>query len=188
MNKKKITSDQDQELVKQIIGRNERALHKLYKQYRPQIFGFVYRRIPHRHIAEEITQDIFIQFLDGLRDFRHQCSVKTFLFTIARNKSIDYMRKKKIKKVFFSHLPSFVVEGLSHIVMDDELERKDLQHKMEKTMRELPHDYRLILRLKYIEEKSVQEISKKLVKTFKSTESLLYRARKAFIELYNTKL
>jgi len=54
-------------------------------------------------------------------------------------------------------------------------------------MHELPHDYRLILRLKYIEEHSVQEISKQLAKTFKSTESLLYRARKAFIECYNTK-
>ena len=182
-----ITSDHDQEMVKRIINRDERALHILYKQYHPQIFGFVYKRIPHKPIAEEITQDIFIQFLEGLRDFRFQCSIKTFLFAIARNKAIDYMRKKKMKQVLFSHLPSFVVEGLSHIVMDDELERKDLQHKFEVTMHELPHDYRLILRLKYIEEHSVQEISKQLAKTFKSTESLLYRARKAFIECYNTK-
>jgi len=184
---KKIASEQDQQIVARIINRDERALHMLYKQYQPQIFGFVFKRIPHKHIAEEITQDIFIQFLEGLRDFRFQCSIKTFLFAIARNKAIDYMRKKKVKQVMFSHMPAFVVEGLAHIVMDDELERKELQKKLEMTMRELPHDYRLILRLKYIEEYSVREIAKKLTKTFKSTESLLYRARKAFIACYITK-
>ncbi|MDP4011826.1 MAG: RNA polymerase sigma factor [Candidatus Roizmanbacteria bacterium] len=179
-----ITSEIDQEIVKRIINRDERALHMLYKKFRPQIFGYIYRRIPQKHIAEEITQDIFIHFLEGLRDFRFQCSIKTFLFAIARNKSIDYMRKKKIKQILFSRLPTFVVEGLTQFVMDDELERKELEQKLATTMQALPHDYRLILRLKYMEDKSVKEISKKLLKTFKSTESLLYRARKAFIDLY----
>lgn len=177
----------EKDIIQSIINQDERSLHILYQKYHPQIFGFIFKKIPQKHIAEEITQDIFIQFLEGLRDFRFECSIKTFLYAIARNKTIDYMRKKRIKQVLFSHLPSFVVEGLSCVVMNDELERKELQEKLEVTMNELPHDYRLILRLKYIENKSVQEISKKLVKTFKSTESLLYRARKAFIKLYNNK-
>ena len=176
----------DTEMVKQIINRDELALHRFYKQYHGQIFGFVYKRIQKKHIAEEITQDIFIQFLEGLRDFRFESSVKTFLFAIARNKTIDYMRKKKLKQILFSHLPPFVVEGFSHFVVEDELDRKELRKTLENTMDSLPHDYRLILRLKYIEEKSVQEIAQKLVRTFKSTESLLYRARKAFIDLYRS--
>src|SRR3989339_1907510 len=178
------TTNEDKELIERIIRKDERAVHNFYKQYRSQIFGFVYKRIPKKYIAEEITQDIFIQLLEGLRDFRHQCSIKTFIYTIARNKTIDYMRKKKIKRILFSHLPSFVVEGLSQIVMDDELEQKELQQKLEQTMNKLPHDYRLILRLKYMEEQSVKEIARRLVKTFKSTESLLYRARITFIHLY----
>lgn len=180
-------NDQERELISRIIKQDERALYSFYNKYHSQIFGFVFKRIPQKHIAEELTQDIFIEFLESLRDFRYQCSMKTFIYTIARNKAIDYMRKKRIKKILFSHLPSFVVEGLSHIVAYDEIERKELQQKLENTLNDLPHDYRLILRLKYIEEKSVQEIAKMLLKTFKATESLLYRARQTFIQLYGQK-
>ncbi|MCB0753430.1 MAG: RNA polymerase sigma factor, partial [Ignavibacteriae bacterium] len=111
---------------------------------------------------------------------------KTFLFTIARNKSIDYIRKKKIKRILFSALPSFVVEGLASVVMEDELEKKEVQQKIESTLQKLPHEYQIILRLKYMENKSVDHIAETLVKTFKSTESLLFRARKAFIKVYLT--
>ena len=78
----KKNTNNDAEIVKQIIHRDELALHKFYKQYYGQIFGFVFKRIQKKHIAEEITQDIFIQFLEGLRDFRFESSIKTFLFAI----------------------------------------------------------------------------------------------------------
>ena len=178
---------EDRKLVEQIISRNEKALHKLYGKYNKQIIRFIYKRIPNRPVAEEIAQDIFIELLESLRSFRHQCSLKTFIFTIARNKIIDHIRRKKIKKILFSHLPDFVVDGLSHVSLDDELEKKHMQDKLEKTFKALPHDYALILRLKYIEEKSVKEIASKLIRSFKSTESLLYRARREFIEIYSDK-
>ena len=52
------TANEDKELIERIIRKDERAVHNFYKQYRSQIFGFVYKRIPKKHIAEEITQDI----------------------------------------------------------------------------------------------------------------------------------
>lgn len=179
---------EDRKIVQDIVRKNEKALHKLYYKYNLQIIRFVYKRIPNRAVAEEITQDVFIELMESLRSFRHQCSLKTFIFTIARNKIIDHIRKRKLKRILFSHLPEFVVEGLSHVTLEDDLEKKDLQEKMQRTFNELPHDYALILRLKYIEEKSVKEIAKRLIRSFKSTESLLYRARKAFIQIYSTKV
>ncbi|PIZ64997.1 hypothetical protein COY14_03285 [Candidatus Roizmanbacteria bacterium CG_4_10_14_0_2_um_filter_36_9] len=172
-------------LVSGILNRNERALNTLYKTYRRMIFQYVSKRITHAHIAEEITQDIFIQLLESLRDFRFESSLKTYIYSITRNKTIDYMRKKKIKRIVFSHLPSFLVEGLMSVLMEDGLEKEDLQNKLEKTFSEIPDDYELILRLKYIEEESVQTIAKKMLRSFKSTESLLYRARKSFIRAYS---
>lgn len=181
---KKTSYPEDRLVIERIINKDERALHEFYHTYKSQLFGFIFRRIPQKHIAEEITQDVFLDFLEGLRDFRFQSSLKTYLFTIARNKTIDFIRKKKLKLIFFSHLPSFMVDGLAHFVMDDIVEQKELRREIERTMRRLPRDYQLILRLKYYEERSVQEISVRLAKSFKSTESLLYRARKAFIESY----
>ncbi len=175
----------DSILIKKLIARDEQALFILYKTYHKPVFNFINKKLNNKQVAEELTQDIFLQVIESLRDFRYQCSLKTFLYTIARNKVIDYMRKKKIKRILFSALPSFVIEGLSSVVMDDEIEKKELERKIETTFEKLPHEYQIILRLKYMENRSVQHISEQLVKTFKSTESLLFRARKAFIKTYS---
>lgn len=180
------TREQDAQLVERIMNKDQKALHMLFELYHKQLYAFIYRQLHDQHLAEELVQDIFIDFLDGLRDFRFQSSIKTFLFTIARNKTIDIIRKKKIKKIMFSALPSYIVEGLSQVVMDDELEKKELEEKMQKAFSELPHDYEVILRLKYIEDAPVKSISEQLSLTFKATESLLFRARKAFVKIFNT--
>lgn len=176
----------DHELVQKLIDGEEKALYELYSLYQKPLSNFIYKRTGDTTLTEEILQDVFIHALESLRDFRFQCSVKTFMYTIARNKVIDFIRKKKIKKVLLSTLPTYIVEGLTKVDFNEEMEKKELQEKLEQTFSELPHEYQVILRLKYIENQSVQYIAEYLFKTFKSTESLLYRARKAFIKTYST--
>ena len=178
--------DIDYSLIDKIVDHNERGLYELFKKYHSPVYNFVYKQLKDRAVADELTQDIFMSLIESLRDFRYQCSLKTFIFTIARNKIIDHFRKKKIKRILFSALPQFVVEGLASVMMDDDLEKKQLQQTIEQTFHKLPRDYQLILRLKYIEDRSVRYIARRLVRTFKSTESLLFRARKAFKQIYKS--
>jgi|SRR3989344_6478317 len=181
-----MTKIQEHELVQNIIAKDERSLHKLYHSYHAMVHGYVTKRISQQAIAEEVTQDVFISVLERLRDFRFQCSIKTFIYTIARNKVVDYYRKKKIKHILFSRLPAFVVESLSPLFMEDEIEKQELQQKLVNTFAKLPHDYELVLRLKYIEEQSVKDIATRLTKTCKSTESLIFRARQAFMQAFSS--
>jgi len=182
-----MTKDQEEhELVKKIIVKDHRALHTLYHSYHAMVHGYVTKRISQQTIAEEITQDVFISVLERMRDFRFQCSIKTFIYTIARNKVVDYYRKKKIKNILFSRLPAFVVERLSPVFMEKEIEKRELEQKLTNTFAKLPHDYELVLRLKYIEEQSVKDIAIRLAKTCKSTESMLYRARHAFMQIFSS--
>lgn len=178
----------EKELVEKIINKEEKAFFYFYKKTQPLVINYVRKKISHPQTAEEITQDIFIAFLEGLRDFHFRCSLKTFLFTIARNKIVDYYRKNKIKKILFSHLPKFVVEEISAVFIEQDLERREIERKIKKIFSFLPKEYRRILRLKYIEEKKVKQIAKILQISFKATESLLFRARKAFIKLYQSNL
>ncbi|OGK12913.1 hypothetical protein A3A93_01775 [Candidatus Roizmanbacteria bacterium RIFCSPLOWO2_01_FULL_38_12] len=178
--------DIDYPLITKIVNRNERGLYQLFQKYHSPVYNFVYKQLKDKAIADELTQDIFLSVIESLRDFRYQCSLKTFIFTIARNKIIDHFRKKKIKRILFSALPQFVVEGLNSVMIDDELEKKQIQQNIEDTFHKLPRDYQLILRLKYIEDRSVRSIAKRLVRTFKSTESLLFRARSAFKQIYDS--
>ena len=79
-----------------------------------------------------------------------------------------------------------MVENMASVFIDDQIEQKELAQKIEKVINLLPNDYHLILRLKYIDGRRVQEIARRLALTFKATESLLYRARQAFIKTYST--
>jgi len=110
------------------------------------------------------------------------------LFSIARHKIVDQIRKKKIKNILFSKLPSYIVESLKVVFIDEEIDKKELRKKIFKILESLPNDYQVILRLKYIEGINVSEIAEKLKMKFKATESLLFRARKSFTKVFNKEL
>jgi RNA polymerase sigma-70 factor, ECF subfamily len=176
----------DQEIVDGIIKRDEETLLRFYQKYKLPISHFVYRQLHDQSLAEEITQDVFMDFIERIRDFQYQSTLKTYLYSIARNKVVDVIRKKKIKKILFSSLPSFVVEGLKTVLIDEDIEKRELARKIKNVFQRLPNDYRLVLRLKYIEEEKVKAIAKKLSLRFKATESLIFRARKAFIKVFTS--
>ena len=181
-------NQEEKELLEKIIKKDEKALLHVYKKYQPSIFNFVKSQINNYQTAEELTQDIFIDFIEALRNFRFQSSLKTFLFSIARHKIVDQIRKRKIKNILFSKLPSYILESLKVVFIDEEIDKKELREKIIKILGFLPNDYRVILRLKYIEGIKVSEIAEKLKMNFKATESLLFRARKSFIEVFNKEL
>src|SRR3989344_4066316 len=176
----------EKQLIERLLEKDEKALRVVYKRYYSLLLRFITKQINDIHEAEELTQDIFLDFLESLRDFRFQSSLKTYLFSIARHKIIALIRKKKVKKILFSALPEYVVEGLVKIFIEDDLEKKEIEQKIKKTFSKLPHEYELILRLKYIEERPVKKIAEIMSMTFKATESLLFRARKTFVRIFNS--
>lgn len=181
-------NQEEKELLEEIIKKNEKALFYFYKKYQPSIFNYVKSQINNYQLAEELTQDIFLDFIEALRDFRFQSSLKTFLFSIARHKIVDQIRKKKIKSILFSRLPSYIVESLKVVFIDEDIDKKELREKILKIINSLPNDYRMIIRLKYIEGIKIKEIADRLKMNFKATESLLFRARKSFIKVFNNEL
>ncbi|OGK20144.1 hypothetical protein A3C23_01425 [Candidatus Roizmanbacteria bacterium RIFCSPHIGHO2_02_FULL_37_13b] len=177
--------NKEDELYSRIIRRDDVALYNFYKEHRQTLYHFILRQIKEKADAEEILQDAFLGFIESLRDFRGQSSMKTFLFSIAKNKIIDKLRRRKIKKILFSSLPKGFVESLSTILLDDEIDRRYITNKIDSIFNKLPNDYATVLRLKYKEGYKVQEIAQKVKLSFKATESLIFRARKAFVIAYN---
>lgn len=174
----------DLELVELLLHKNDTALAELVRRYEKKLHNFVFKKLRSHETAQEIVQDVFIELFDALRSYKRTASLKTYLFTIAQYKSIDFIRKQKIKRVMFSAIPPYILERLKTILIDDEIDKKELSQKIEKVFGVMPNDYGLIIRLKYMDGYRVKEIAKKLSLSSKATESLLYRARKAFITLY----
>jgi len=172
-------------LVNGILAGNERALHQFYSHFYPSLFTFITRKINNPQDAEEILQDTLFAVLDCLRDFAFKSSLFTFICSIANHKIIDFYRKKKIKKIVFSKFEDIepFLGGLfgPEQILDEQI----LKQNIKNTFRKLSPSYQLILKLKYIYGYSVEEIAQKLTITFKSAESQLFRARKAFILNFN---
>lgn len=180
----KLRDVSDLELVDLLLKKNDSALRELIHRYEKKLHNFVFKKLRSREVSQEIVQDVFIELFEALRAYKKTASLKTYLFTIAQYKAIDHIRKQKIKRVLFSAIPPYILERLKTILIDDELEKKELSQKIETTIQKLPNDYRLVIRLKYMEGYQVEHIAKEMSLSFKATESLLYRARKAFITLY----
>lgn len=172
-------------ILEKIRQGNERALLSLYKKYHLPLFQFINRQIREVGVAEELVQDVFLGCIDGIREGRKIESFSAYIFTIARYKTIDYIRRKKIKRVLLSALPDTVVNGAATLLFNEKVQNTEITDTVERIFKRLPHEYALIIRLKYIDGFPVKKIAAKLAVNFKAAESMLFRARAEFSKLYS---
>ena len=175
---------EDSVLIDKILHRDAGALHEFYRVYTPKLLLFISGKVENPHDAEEIFQDTLFAFLEALRDFQGDCKISTFLFSIGKHKIIDYYRRKKLRHLVFSQAP-FLEDLVSPILNpEEEFDAKVLRDKLKKAFSLILPRYKIVLQLKYLEDVSVSEIAGRFKWTLKKTESLLFRARKAFIKEY----
>lgn len=102
----------DEELIRAYLDGNEKAFEALTGRYIKPIYWFVFRYIQNVGDAEDITQDIFLSVWKNIKKFDTTKKFKTWLFTIAKNASVNWIKKKKA-------LP------FSDIIADNELQIED---------------------------------------------------------------
>lgn len=176
---------EEDKLVKEILQGSEASLTLFWRSYKDKVFFFIKKRIKEEKDTEEILQDTFLAGLDGLRDFNGNCSLYTYLCSIARHKIVDYYRKKKICQIVFSRLPELenLVSGI--LSPEEKLVRKELKQTIIKVFERIAPIEAKIIRLKYEKGFSIKEIAQTLCLTVKACESKLFRARLAFIKIFN---
>jgi RNA polymerase sigma-70 factor (ECF subfamily) len=175
---------EDTKLIPKILARDRVALLTFYRRFTPKLSRFIRTKIGNPADAEEILQDTLYAFLEAIRDFEGKSNVQTFLFSICQHKIIDFYRRKKIKHAVFSQMPQLSALISPLLSPEEELDVTLAKEKIHAVLWRIMPQYRRILVLKYIEGHSVEEIARKLTITFKSVESQLFRARKAFVELF----
>lgn len=176
----------DKKLVTQILQGQEKSLRFFYKTYKPRLLNFIKNKIANENDAEEILQDVLLASLDAMRDFSYRSSLFTFICSIANHKVIDFYRRKKIKDIVFSRITNLEPLISTLFGPEESLDEELLRQKIKETFKVLAPRYRQILHLKYIYGLSVMEIAQKLSISFKSAESQLFRARRAFVLAYTT--
>lgn len=175
----------EKEIVEGILSGQEKQLRRFIRHFERPLTTFIGKRVGHQADLEEILQDTMLATIEGLRDFSFRSSLFTFICSIANHKVIDYYRKKKIKNIVFSRIND--VEPLISTLLgpEDALDEEMLRQKIADTFRKIAPGSRKILKLKYVYGYSVIEIAGKLSISFKSAESQLFRARRAFAVAYS---
>lgn len=176
---------EDKQLISEYLSGDEESFTKIIDRYIDQINNFSYRLTGNRDEAEDITQDTFLKVWKNLNKYRLEENFKTWIFTIARNTAIDYLRKKK--NFVFS---DFENESGENSITDnlkdpaplpDELIQKATDKKvLEKILKEIPFSQKEVLLLYYNEDLTFDEIGKVLNKSINTVKS---QHRRALIKL-----
>ncbi|HSA83759.1 MAG TPA: sigma-70 family RNA polymerase sigma factor [Patescibacteria group bacterium] len=162
---------------------DEQAIISLYKTYAPHILRYLKNHLP-QEIAQEILNDVFMDAVDSYPMLRDKKNLKTWLYKIAHNKTVDYYRKKKIKSFLLSQIPYLDLIAAELQQPEFILEKNKIRDRIETTMKNISQKYRNILHMHYEEQIPIKQIALVLHLSPKATESLLYRARQQFIKLY----
>jgi len=178
--------DKEQESVTFLLEEckkgNRRAQYKLYKQYSKAMYNLAYRITNSREDAEDILQETFIECFRNLASFRFESTFGSWLKTILINKSINFMRKKKLTLVFSENLPDVEDENTDDDKIDYEIT------SVHKCIEMLPDGYRVVLALYLLEGYDHSEIARILGITESTSKSQYSRAKSKLRNLLKNKM
>ena len=170
--------DQDLSLYQAFLKGNAAALEQLVQRQSDNLIRFAYLYVKDSAAAEDIAEDSFVALLLKRPVFHENAQFKTFLYRIAHNKCIDYLRKQKNK------LPLQDVEAVLHTpCFETELAEKERNRLLYLALAELPEQYRDVLHLSYFESFSIPQMCHVLRKSTKQIYNLLSRAKTSLKKL-----
>ena len=175
----------DQQLVADYIAGDEKSLEILIKRYLKPIYNFICRYVGNEQEAEDITQEVFVKVWRSLKKFDQSKSFKTWIFSIAKNTSIDWLRKKKA--IPFSNFENGEGKNLLTEKLADPaplpnkiLERAGIAEILNIAINQLNPKYRMVLFLRYNDYFNFREIAEVLSEPLNTIKS---RHRRALILL-----
>lgn len=158
----------DEQLVVNYLKGDEESLEILVKRYLKPIFSFTYQYVGNSQEAEDITQDVFIKIWRNLKKFDRNRSFKTWIFAIAKNTSIDWLKKKKA--IPFSNFENEKGENLLINKLADFI-LPPKEPLLETAIEKLPPKYRKTLSLRYNDQFTFREIAQTLGESINTVKS-----------------
>ncbi len=174
----------DYKIVCRAIEGDERAYAELFKKYRDSVFFMVLKMVNNHTDAEDLMFEAFEKAFNRLNYYSPQFAFSTWLFKIASNNTIDFIRKKKALTVSldveFSHPDDW--SYINSIAAGIRTPEEDVICQQRATfMREkvalLKDRYRRLIELRYFDELSYEEIAKSLSIPLGTVKAQLFRAR-----------
>ena len=165
----------------------------LVKINQERVRNICFRYVNNVDDADDIAQEVFIQVFESLSHFREEAQISTWIYRIAVNKSLDFIRSKNRKKRFAQLTSLFkfgedekIIEIPSFVTPEKELESKERKEVLDWALNKLPKNQKTAIVLSKYEGFSNAEITKIMDLSLSAVEALIHRAKKnLYKELYN---
>ncbi|MCF8460108.1 MAG: sigma-70 family RNA polymerase sigma factor [Flavobacteriales bacterium] len=154
-----MTDDQDKDLLKRFRDPSSRnmAFRELVNRYQERLYWHVRRIVIDHDDADDVLQNTFIKAFKNLDRFREDSQLFTWLYRIATNEALTFLKKKR-KNIFVS-LDDVSYALSSQLESDTEVSGDAIQLKLQQAILTLPTKQRLVFNMKYFDEMKYEEIA-----------------------------
>ncbi|MEM7380116.1 MAG: RNA polymerase sigma factor [Bacteroidota bacterium] len=184
----------ERDLIEALRTGDSLAYSQLLDDYQQKVFSTCISFVPNRQDAEDISQEVFVEVFSSINKFKGKSKLGTWIYRIAVNKSLEFIRKRNTKKRF-----GFMQSLSGNVVPVDrssyftefnhpgiQLENKERTEVLFRAIDQLPEAQKIIFTLHRIDGLSHQEVAEITQKSISSVESVMFRAKKNLQKiLYN---
>lgn len=175
---------QENQLIEAICEGDERAFSQLIDQYRPMVIRITYRIVQDMDDTEDLAQEVFLKIWQTIGTFKGDSSLKTWIYRLAVNKALNFLKWKKIRTFILRQEPlNDKTKNEKNYMRNPEalkhFQQKEDASAIEKALSHLPSNQRAAFSLSKAEGLSNPEIATILNITIGAVESLIFRAKKS---------
>lgn len=186
---------EDYTLVAAALGGDQAAYTRLRNKYWRPIEAMLSRMIRNKSDAEDLTQEAFIKAFNSLHTFNTEYAFSTWLYKIASNNCIDYLRKRRLKTISMD-APIQTRDGEMQMEIADPgairpdipLTSAERTAVLQEAIRNLPDKYRIVIELRHHQEMEYADIAEKLNLPLGTVKAHLFRARALLLKRLKGKM
>ena len=179
----------DGELIAKAIAGREDGFEELVRRYQRPITSYVYRMLGNYDASLDVTQEIFIKVYNSMTRYSSEYKFSTWLYKIAHNASIDYMRRNS--SVNQQSLEAENKDGSYELQIESkrlspeqERERSEWRTEIETVVKCLPAGYRELIVLRHSQDLSYDEIAEITNLPLGTVKNRLFRAREMMRDMF----
>jgi RNA polymerase sigma-70 factor (ECF subfamily) len=172
----------EQELIAGIKKRDQQAFKLLVDQFQSMVLNTCFLFVHDEDDAKDLTQDVFVEIYNSIHSFRGDAKVSTWLYRIAINKSLNFIKKHKRKKLINNLEEYFQIQKYSlsndSFNADKNLDDEERSEYLYNAINSLSKNQRIAFNLHKLDRISYAEIAEIMNISISSVESLMYRAKR----------